>query len=186
MTEDLRSESYPGEGIFEEAQIIEERAAPRKALDDSAFREPISVLFYSPPLCVTAQTSVAEAVRLMQEHRVGGILVQEADRLVGILTERDLLNKLIGSNRGLAETAVETVMTLDPEALPIDAPIAFALNLMGEGGFRRLPLIDDAERPVGILSVKHIISYLAEFFPKEVLNLPPRPYLLHPDQIDSG
>ncbi len=187
MAKELRTDLYPGEGLLEEEQIIEERTAPaRKALDAHSLQEPIQVLPFVPPLCVSRETSVAEAVRLMQEDRVGCVLVQEAGRLVGIFTERDVLNKAVGSAHDPARTAVETVMTADPEALAVDAPICFALNLMSEGGFRHLPLVDEAHRAVGMLSVKHIVRYLVDLFPEEILNLPPRPELLHPDQKESG
>jgi CBS domain-containing protein len=187
MVKELRTDPYPGEGLLEEEQIVAELTAPaRKALDVHSLQEPIQVLPFVPPLCVTRETSVAEAIRLMQEQHVGCILVEEAGRLVGIFTERDVLNKVAGSTQDPAQTAVETVMTADPEALPVDAPISFALNLMSEGGFRHLPLVNEAHRPVGMLSVKHIVRYLADLFPEEVLNVPPRPELLHPDQVDSG
>ncbi len=175
------------EGLQEEEQIMAERAAPaRRRLEESALHEPIGILPYVPPLNVRPQTSVAEAVRLMREQRVGCVLVQEGSRLVGIFTERDLLYKVLDRARDLTQVLVESVMTPDPEALPTDAPLAFALNRMGEGGFRRIPLVDEAHRPVGMLSVKHIISYLAEFFPEAVLNLPPQAELLHPGDIDGG
>ncbi|MGH7964994.1 MAG: CBS domain-containing protein [Candidatus Binatia bacterium] len=187
MARELRTDPYPGEGLAEEEQIVAERTAPaRKALDTHSLREPIRLLPFAPARCVTRETSVAEAIRLMQEHHVGCVLVQEAGRLVGIFTERDVLNKVAGSARDPAQTTVETVMTADPEALPEDAPISFALNLMSDGGFRHLPLVDEAERPIGILSVKHVVNYLAELFPEEVLNLPPRPQLRNPGQVDGG
>jgi CBS domain-containing protein len=187
MAEALPTDSYPGEGLLEEEQIIAERTGPaRKAFDGRSLHEPIQVLPFAPPLSVTRKTSVAEAIRVMQEQHVGCVLVQEGDRLVGIFTERDVLNKVAGSATDPRQTLVETVMTADPEALPVDASISFALNLMSEGGFRHLPLVDAAHRPVGMLSVKHVVRYLADLFPEEVLNLPPQPALLHPGQIDGG
>lgn len=187
MAQELRTDPYPGEGLLEEEQIVEERTAPaRKALDTHTLQEPIRMLPFAPPLCVTRETSVAEAIRLMQEHHVGCVLVQEAGRLVGIFTERDVLNKVAGSTHDPAQTPVEMVMTADPEALPGDASISFALNLMSDGGFRHLPLVDEEDRPIGMLSVRHVVNYLAELFPEEVLNLPPRPALLHPGQVDGG
>ncbi|MBI3800953.1 MAG: CBS domain-containing protein [Deltaproteobacteria bacterium] len=187
MAEALPSDLYPREGLVEEEQIIEERSGPaRKAFDARSLQEPIQVLPFASPLSVTRTTSVAEAIRMMQEHHVGCVLVQEADRLVGIFTERDVLNKVAGSAQDPAQTPVETVMTGDPEVLPVEASISFALNLMSEGGFRHLPLVDEAHRPVGMLSVKHVVRYLAELFPEEVLNLPPQPELLHPGQVDGG
>jgi CBS domain-containing protein len=187
MAEALPTNPYPGEGLLEEEQITEERTGPaRKTFDRRSLQEPVQVLPFAPPLSVTRKTSVAEAIRLMQEQHVGCILVQEADRLVGIFTERDVLNKVAGSVKDPAQTPVETVMTAEPEVLPVDASISFALNLMSEGGFRHLPLVDKAHRPVGMLSVKHVVRYLAELFPEEILNLPPQPELLHPGQIDGG
>ena len=66
-------------------------------------------------------------------------------------------------------------MTEDPESLPEDAEIAWAVNRMSLGGFRHVPLVDGNGRPVGILSVKDVVNYLAEFFPDAVQNIPPRP-----------
>ncbi len=132
------------------------------------------------------ESTVAEVVQTMIDQQASAAMIVHHDDLVGIFTERDVLNKAVGSAHDPARTAVETVMTADPEALAVDAPICFALNLMSEGGFRHLPLVDEARRPVGILSVKHIVGYLVDLFPKEVLNLPPRPELLHPDQRESG
>lgn len=187
MPADDQATNYATEGLREEERIMAERSSPgRRQLHESALHEPISILPYVPPLNVAPQTSVAEAVRLMQERRVGCVLVCEADRLVGIFTERDLLYKVLGKDQDLDRLRMESVMTADPDALPLDAQVAFALNRMGEGGFRRLPLVDAAHRPVGMLSVKHIVSYLAEFFPEAVLNLPPQAELLHPGEIDGG
>ena len=53
--------------------------------------------------------------------------------------------------------------------------IVFALNKMGVGGFRHVPLVDENYRPVGIVSVRHIVRYVVDFFAKEVMNLPPEP-----------
>jgi CBS domain-containing protein len=66
-------------------------------------------------------------------------------------------------------------MTRQVETLTPDDPIAFALQRMSVGGFRHVPLVDAAGRPVGILSVKDIVDYFAENFPREVLNIPPEP-----------
>ena len=179
--------AYPGDGIVEEEQTIAERIAePRKRLDESILHEPVSVLQYLPPVIVSPSTTVTGATRSMREQKVGGVLVQADDALVGIFTERDLLNRVIGPRLDLDQTTVGSVMTSDPETLSVDAPIAFALNLMGEGAFRRLPLVDEAGRPVGMLSVKHIVQYVTEFFSEEVLTLPPRPNLLNPGQREGA
>jgi CBS domain-containing protein len=66
-------------------------------------------------------------------------------------------------------------MTADPATLGIDDAIVYALNKMGVGGFRHVPLVDDDKRPVGIISVRHIVRYVVDFFAREVMNLPPEP-----------
>ena len=184
---EVHSAAYPGDGFLEEEQTIEERIAPpRKSLDASALHQPISILPYVSPVCVTQDTTITTATHLMQENRIGCVLVQDTVPLLGIFTERDLLNRVLGAGLNLDQTTVGSVMTPDPETLPIDAAIVFALNLMGEGAFRHLPLVNDEGRPVGMLSVKHIVQYLTEFFSEEVLNLPPRPNLLHPGQREGA
>jgi CBS domain-containing protein len=147
----------------------------RRVLDERMIREPIRTLTPRPPLSVPRGASIASAVALMRDHRLGCVLVVENDRLVGIVTERDLLLKVIGTGADLEALTVEDVMTPDPEVLHPDDAIVFALNKMSVGGFRHVPLVDEAGRPVGIVSVKLIVEYIVDFFPREVLNLPPEP-----------
>ena len=66
-------------------------------------------------------------------------------------------------------------MTPNPESLTLDNEIAWVLNLMAVGGFRHVPIVDDAGRPVAVFSVKDIVERLVELFPNDVLNLPPHP-----------
>jgi CBS domain-containing protein len=67
-------------------------------------------------------------------------------------------------------------MTSDPETLRPDDRIAWALNLMHMGGYRHVPLTDEAGRPVGVVSVKDIVDFIVDLFPAAVLNLPPDPH----------
>ena len=147
----------------------------RRVLDERMIREPIRMLMPRAPLSVLRGASVASAVDLMRDNRLGCVLVVENERLVGIVTERDLLLKVLGTGADLAALSVDEVMTPEPEALRPDDAIVFALNKMSIGGFRHVPLVDDQHRPVGVVSVKLIVEYIVDFFPREVLNLPPEP-----------
>jgi CBS domain-containing protein len=81
----------------------------------------------------------------------------------------------VGSRSDLTKTKVEEVMTSNPEALQPDDVLAYALNYMRVGGYRHVPVVDEQERPVGVVSVKNVVDYLADYFPQDVLSLPPRP-----------
>ena len=124
------------------------------------------------PACVPRGTSLGETLRLMREERVGCVLVCDADRLVGIFTERDVLNKLIGC--GVSESeAVDRFMTPNPACLTPSNSLGEAVRMMTEGGYRHIPLLDERGRRAGLISARDIVSYVAEHFPAEVVNLPP-------------
>lgn len=161
----------------EEEEIMAEKEQPGTTLDADALAEPISSLSLQPPVKVTPVTLVVEAARRMVEGGVGCVLVEDGGRLVGILTERDILTKLISRRLDVDRTPVETVMTRDPNTLSPDAGIAYALNEMTVGGFRHIPLVDGAGRAVGMVSMRNIVHHLVDLFPTEVLNLPPEPGL---------
>jgi CBS domain-containing protein len=155
----------------------EQDKAGRRTLDDRFLREPIAVLQPASPVCAERVATVAHVIRQMQEHHIGCVLVVEEEKLVGIFTERDLLREVIGSKSNPDTTPIDAFMTSNPEALRPSDSIAFALNKMSLGGFRHVPLVDEAGRPVGVISVKDIVDYIADFFGSEVLNVPPEPGL---------
>ncbi len=145
--------------------------APR-VLDQRMIREPIRYLAPRPPVCVAPTDTVIDTIRMMREHRIGCVLVIERERLLGIVTERDFIMKL---GQGDEKRSVRDFMTPDPEVLSPDDPIVYALNKMSVGGFRHVPLVTEAGQPVGVVSAKDIIDYIADFFPNEVLTVPPNP-----------
>ncbi|MFN8543694.1 MAG: CBS domain-containing protein [Candidatus Binatia bacterium] len=149
-----------------------EADAAERVLDRRMLRQPIWRLQPRTPLSLPPSATLLEAIHLMRSARVGCVLVVERDRLVGILTERDLLLKL---DRPDFDQHVAELMTPDPEVLRPGDPIVYALNKMSVGGFRHIPLVDARGRAVGIVSVKDIVDYLVELFPDEVLTVPPDP-----------
>ena len=158
------------EWLEEDMSLLTGREPALRVLDQRMIREPIRYLAPRPPLCLAPADSVRDAIRTMREHRIGCVLVVEAERLVGIITERDLLLKL---DRADVARPIRDFMTPDPEVLKATDPIVYALNKMSVGGFRHVPLVDEEHRPVGIVSVKDIVDYIVDFFPNDVLTLPP-------------
>ena len=169
----------------EELEWGDEERKPR-ALDSEVFHEPVTLLGTRSPICVAEDTIVEKCIEQMREHRIGCLLVTREGQLVGVFTERDVLYRVVAERLDPRTTNVAQVMTPDPEALPADAEIAWAVNRMSFGGYRHVPLVDSENRPVGIISVKDVVSYLAEFFPAEVMNIPPRPGLDVPRDRDGA
>jgi CBS domain-containing protein len=133
----------------------------------------LSELSLRVPILVEPDTTVVAAVNAMNEHRVGCVLVQRADKLVGIFTERDVLTRVIFRNNNSTMT-VESVMTKSPETLEKNQTIACALNKMSVGGYRHIPIVERG-KPVGVVSIRDLVDFLVELFPERVLNVPPNP-----------
>ncbi len=127
------------------------------------------------PMTVGKGTSLGAAIARMQERGGECVLVSDDGRLAGILTERDVLMRVLGRDVDL-ERPVEDMMTPDPATLPAEATVREALEAMDRGGYRNLPLVDGAGKLVGLVRQQDVVEYVAEAFPQEILNLPPRPH----------
>ena len=159
---------------------------PPDRLDSQALLRPIGDLSY--PKCpprVGPGASVAEALAAMAEERVGAVLVVEGGKLVGLLSERDVLTKRLYEGQDL-DRPVRDFMTPDPECLTPYDSIAFALNRMAQGGYRHVPLTNANGDPVGLLPMRDVVGYVAAFFPREVLNAPPHSECNPPDRRAEG
>lgn len=147
----------------------------------------INTLAPVEPICLQETTTVNEAVAQMLAGRQAAVLVVDRERrLVGIFTERDVLTRVVGKGLDPPRTLLSQVMTRDPETLSPQARVCYAVNRMSVAGYRTIPLVDDAHRPIGIVTVNHFIKWLADLFPEAVLNLPPGDEIKRPLQVDAG
>ncbi len=144
----------------------------------------ISDLPLRDPILVCSTSSVGDAVKNMNDHHTGCVLVEKDGKLIGIFTERDVLTKDFFRADSHTVT-VESVMTPNPETLEPEDSIAFALNKMSVGGYRHIPIVD-GDKPVGVLSVRDVVDFLVDLFPSDVLNLPPSPKNAITNSIDGG
>jgi CBS domain-containing protein len=135
----------------------------------------ISTLKLTPPVSVESNATVGELLEHVRRRNVGCVLVYEAGALAGIITERDILLKVVARDVSYSEP-VSKFMTPSPVVLPPDRSIGDAVNLMNERQFRHIPVVRDGGEALGIVSIKDIINLVAESFPQQVLNLPPRPH----------
>ena len=129
-------------------------------------------------------TTVADAVELLRRERVGCLLVVKGEALVGIFTERDLLTKVLAPGQPL-HTPLADVMTPSPVSVNLKEPVKAAVERMQRGGYRHVPVVDENNRPVGVLSAKRIVHYLVEHFPNTVYNQPPDPDQM-PDSAEGA
>jgi CBS domain-containing protein len=109
------------------------------------------------PVSAEADTSVAEAARIMRSRSVGALLVMEGARLAGIFTERDALFRVIAEGRDPQATRLREVMTRDPRTISPERPFGHALHIMYEGGFRHMPVVSDG-RAIGVVSARDALG----------------------------
>jgi CBS domain-containing protein len=111
---------------------------------------------------VKPQDTVLQALKVMAEHGIGALLVMQGDEIAGIFTERDYARKVALAGRTSGDTRVSDVMTSAVRFVRPSQNTDQCMALMTENRLRHLPVVDDAGRLVGIVSigdlVKHIIS----------------------------
>lgn len=148
-----------------------------RVFDSALLQESATSLPARKPLIFADGDSATDAMRAMQRERRGCVLITsdgtEKGRLTGIFTERDVLHRIVDRGRNPQGLPLKEVMTTEPEALPVEASVAWVLNKMAVGGFRHVPVVDDMERPAFVISVRDVVEFLVDFFPNDVLNLPP-------------
>lgn len=104
---------------------------------------------------VTVPTSatVLDAAQLMRDRAIGDVVVTDGDKLCGIVTDRDIVTRVVADDRPPAQTAIGDICSKDPVAVRPDQDFNEAVSLMRSHDIRRLPVVDDGGRPVGILTL---------------------------------
>lgn len=134
----------------------------------------ISELRLPQAVTVESGTSLKEVSEIMSNGRFGSVPIVKDSKLIGIFTERDWLNRVLRRQVHLSQ-AVDDVMTPNPVTLTRFDGIWKAAELMGEGSFRHIPIVDKNGSPVSMVSVRDVLQYLAECFPEQFLAHPPDP-----------
>jgi CBS domain-containing protein len=162
----------------DEALRLEAEESPGPSeLESALANDTLADVVTQPPLILESGTSLADAIGKMRDERRACVLVVEAGKLVGIFTERDILMKVAATSMDLQRTRLREVMTGDPVTLPADSSVAYALNLMVLEGFRHIPMVDEEERPVAVISMRNLIEYLGSFYSRDLLTIAPHPRL---------
>jgi CBS domain-containing protein len=145
---------------------------PRSSSGQTLFMTPMGELVRREPITVTPDTTIAEAARKMSANGVSSLLVNDGDDLCGIVTDRDLRNRVLAQGRDPAE-AIATIMTREPLILDASSPVLEGILAMAGRGIHHLPLMRD-QHVVGIVTTRDLMSlqtqhplYLAAQIQKE-------------------
>lgn len=105
---------------------------------------------------VDADKTVVEAARFMMEHNIGALPVLRNGELVGMFSERDIMNRVVAVGRMPGQTRVGEVMTANPRSVSVDESVENCLFLMREFGFRHLPIVEGKQLR-GLISVRDVL-----------------------------
>lgn len=125
----------------------------------------IAKVMHAPAEWVEANTPVAEVARRMKVGDIGALPVGRNDRLIGMVTDRDLALRVLGEGRDPATTTAEQVMTPGIVWCLTTQTVEDAMHMMEQKKIRRLPVIDETKRLVGMLSLGDI----ADAMPRQLL-----------------
>lgn len=128
-----------------------------------------------PHAKVTVDDAMWKVVGEMKTKGRGAVLVEEDGTLVGIFTERDLLNRVDYSDPLWSHVLVKDVMTPYPMVIHPDDSLSEALRRLSQGRRRHLPIVDERGHVLGLISIRDILTFIAERFPEDMMNLPPHP-----------
>jgi CBS domain-containing protein len=134
--------------------------AGQDRVEESVMSDSIRALSPKPPVMISGGALLGDALQLMVDEEIGAVLItNDSHELIGILTERDFLTKVVGVIADFAHQPLLPVMTPNPETVAIDDTLAYALHKMDIGGYRHLPVLEDG-KPVGIISVRDVIRHI--------------------------
>ena len=137
----------------------------------SVMIEPVAQASPAEPVCVDPQVTLRRVLELLKHRESTGVLVCRDRKLLGIFTERDALNAMV--DRVSMSTPIGEVMSASPVCVRPETAIGTAIRRMCAGGYRRLPIVDSENRPVGVVQMPGIVRFLVEHFPRTIYNMPP-------------
>ncbi len=142
-------------------------------LDKRFLSKSVGLLNPAQPVCVPDSSPIKMALEIFKRERIGCVVaVDEEGRVSGIFSERDVVLKVVLTDIAVNLTPISEVMTRNPQSATMTTTVGFALNMMSQGGFRHIPIVDDDNLPVGLISVKDLVDHVANTVVKDLLNFP--------------
>ena len=135
---------------------------PATDIERHLLKDRIPVLEPKEPIAVAASTPTGDVLKLLVDRRIGIVLIEEGDELVGLFSEHDALTRLNVDISEVSSRPISDFMTPNPQTLKETAKVAFAVQRMDQGGYRHVPIVDDTGEPTGMISTRDILQYLAD------------------------
>ena len=110
----------------------------------------------SDPVCVSERDSIREVARIMAREDTGVVPVVDGKKIIGMITDRDIVVRLVAEGKDPANAHVNEAMTKNVRAVKEDDSINDALNVMSSAQVRRVPVVNDQNEIVGIVSMKDL------------------------------
>lgn len=120
----------------------------------------VSELMHTPAVTCATTTTLGEVARMMRDRNVGSVLVlDQIGYLAGIVTDRDVAVRGMGEGRS-ADVTVEPVMSRDVATVSLRADVSDAVSIMAKHVVRRLPVVDEDDRPHGVVTFDDVVRHL--------------------------
>lgn len=147
------------------------------SLADNLHNDTIRDLGIESPITVAGEDPISAAIDVLRRKSKGCALVcNPVGKLLGIFTERDILTRVLAKGRSL-DDAVSSVMSVTPDSVRPTDGVRDVIRRMTTGGYRHMPVVDEHDQVLGVISVRRIVNYLIEHFPMAIYNLPQSPQI---------
>lgn len=130
-----------------------------------------SIGYIDPPSAtiVRCGTPLRKAVELLSGRSLGGVvIVNKEGLLMGIFSDRDVVVKLTLEEVNLDQERIDDFMSPAPETAQMTTTVAFVLNMMSLGGYRHVPIVDEQNKPIALISVHNIVDYIVRSMENDV------------------
>lgn len=156
----MNEKYYADEEDFQDPLSNYEPRTYADPLEEALAEEPVTAIQHTPFLTVGPEATVAEALAKLAELKAACLLIVEDDRLVGVFTERDMLDKIALEYDDVKDRPVSDFMNAKVMYVHETDPTASALAVMAVGGYRHVPVLDLDEKVHGIIGPYRVTQYL--------------------------
>ncbi len=158
-----RKRRQPGPSEFQDP--LKDYNAPdyEDDFEQSLLEDTTAAIKPGPVTQVPPDTTIETAVKLMAKHNLAAIIITQNNKAVGIFSERDVLNRIATDYNDMKSKTIAEYMTPIPATIYESDPPAKALNTMATGHFRHVPVLNQDEKPVGIIGAQQATQYLQQY-----------------------